>query len=1235
MQKLRINLFGLFEARVDDVPVRLPTRRVELILALLALSPDKAISRSYLAALLWPGQEDAQARASLRQALYRLRGALRADHAPALETAAGWVKLKRDAVVLDADALAEEGRSGAAVPNGIPLDGLSGFEPEIEELIDMARADLRRRLHAWHQAAAATADAERRYVDLEGHARSRLALEPYDEAALRDLMTALWRQGRRNAALAAFRQVSQRIRTDLSVTVETETTGLYRDIRATCEREPPEQGAASAIGFESDPLADDPATDAAAVEEPPAADVAHLRHLAVIHVVSERLRVALRDPDPESAEAGSQQAIRAIEVVVAREGGDIIGRAGHQLSAVFGARSPDESPALSAALAGFEIARQDCAVGINAGAGLVGTQSATFPLAHVAQSLAAVASPGEVRVASGVEAACRGAFVFSEADVSSGDPDLQDAPVWRLEGETSSRSGFDIRMARGLRRFSGRTSELSALADIAVQDGPRVAAIIGEAGIGKSRLAHEFIMRHEPATFLRVQFGRGESGGGIARFGDMVRPLLDMDPELPGRKLPEALTAKLAAPQIVERIQSALAGTLGDAVLERTWLQLPRTQRLQSLADALLTLTAALSGRDSVVLIEDTHWADDDASLLIERLIRSLDAAGPMLICTRRPGKSENWLGDGHVRNLVLRPLDRMDAAALLDGAGLSNDVRAAILDRGEGVPLFLEELLRAAVEPGVLEEAGATSEAPRQLTGIPIGLRGVLSYRIDALPGPARQMLEAAAVLGSGPTDDLLAGLSGLRHEAYELAISTLADADLLYRIRTFPQRSYAFKHALTQDAAYQGIPASRRAALHAGVVRIHDELRGASGLDDAVLARHALDGCLPDRAIDFAMRAAKDAAARSAYALANRMTDIALRAIEGSPPSQDMLRLEADILTWRRALLWPLAQKTRMMSGLARAEAIARELGDDQRLADVSIHRAYIHSDDGNPQIGLDFFEQAQAASIRAGDSRLTAESALAKCQILSLQGKMRGAREAIKDHVCAWDNRRHALDGLLVTRYVMLQFHLARINGALGDGKSAWAHIEHGAATAIETARPVDQHIACRAIAEVCAMVGDVQAAIRAFAKSHEIAAKAELPAYVAWSEAELAELELESDDPEAAAATLRRLLEFGDNGLLRIAQIKAKAALACAAQEHDTGSTARLREILKEAEAVDLPMVRVKLLRELSSRLQSKAPEEAADLMKAAASIVATEGYAAARLPMQARVANLIDAIGGRG
>ncbi|WP_319531937.1 AAA family ATPase [uncultured Cohaesibacter sp.] len=745
MDKLKINLFGMFEARAQGVPLRLPTRRVELILALLALSPDKAISRSYLATLLWPEQEAAQARGSLRQALFRLRGALGADHEAALEATTGWVKLRREAITLDTDAMAEDNASSDAVPDGIPLDGLSGFEPEIEELIDTARADLRRQLCAWHAAAATRAEAEHRYVDLEGHARRQLALEPYDEAALRDLMNALWRQGRRNSALSVFRQTSRRIREDLSVSVETETSSLYAEIRGSGELrdEDETQSDQAAMREELKTAEIEPAVLAESGTSPSTTEnnedgPVHLRHLAVIHVRSERLRIALRDPDPESADAASRRAVHDISLVVDREGGEIIGHAGHQLSAVFGARRPDESPALSAALAGFEIAGLDCAVGIHAGASLVGTQSGTFPLVLLAQALSAAAVAGEVRITAEVEASCHGAFEFAEADAVPGEDGTKGAATWRIRREKSARSGFDIRKARGLSNFCGRKEELTVLADVATMGGSRVAVIIGAAGIGKSRLAHEFLNHHEPQTLLRVQFARSGPGGGLSCFAGMLRFLLDIDPERKSPPLSELLPPDLFPPEISGKIAPALGSILGQADQERSWLDLSRGHRFQALADVLLTVMEAFAGSNCVLLVEDAHWADEEAELLLERLVLSLGVASPMLIITRRPGKAESWLGQEHVKALTLRPLAMDDAAGLLETLDLPSSTQATILERSEGVPLFLEELLRAAVSDKTL--LNTAEDVTDRLSHIPVGLRGILSFRIDALPGPARR---------------------------------------------------------------------------------------------------------------------------------------------------------------------------------------------------------------------------------------------------------------------------------------------------------------------------------------------------------------------------------------------------------------------------------------------------------------------------------------------------------------
>lgn len=1236
MKKLSINLFGVFEMRIDGVPIRMPTRRVGLILALLALNPDKALSRSYLAALIWPEQQDAQARSSLRQAIFRLRSALGADHSGAIETTSGWLRLRREAIELDIDALAGDVTPQTEAPSGLPLDGLSGFEPEIEELLETARADIRRQLVAWLASATKTASEARQYPDLERLARQHLAIEPYDESALRSLMEALWRQGRRNAALDAFREGSHRIRSDLSVPVEPDTLALFQSIRSAQKRqEAPFVGPGrpavqlTARNTRCEPAASEPVSHVDAQDIP-----LHLRHIAVIHVVSERLLAALQDPDPESAEAGSRSAISAIEEIVSREGGKIVERAGHRISCTFGAERPDESPALSAAYAAFEIASQDCAIGVHAGSGLVGSDSTVFPLTHMAQSIAAEASVGEVRISSTVEIACRGAFDLQS--VATGDPLSASGKTkaWRLSGETPSRSGFDIRKARGLSRFCGREAERQTLASLSRIRGPRVAVIIGEAGIGKSRLVHEFLKAHRPAVYMRVQFSQGEACGGPDRFADALRTLIGSSPSAPAPEVVAALRSRLSGISVPDDLISPLEAVLDANAEVKEWRGLPRGRRFQALADSVLTMCGAIAGSDCILLVEDAHWTDEDGRLLLDRLVRSLDGAGPMIIITQRPGTNETWIGHGEVRNIALRSLDDHSATELLTNLGLQDAAQKIVLERGAGVPLFLEELARAVDAENM---AGSWRETePRMHSGLPVALQGLLTHRINNLPGAMRQLLEAAAVLGAEPTDQILKALSGLRHEAYETAISGLADADLLFRIRTFPERSFGFKHALVQDAAYQGIPNRRRAELHASIVAVHDELDLSEASDRAApLAHHAFEGALFDRAIEFAMRAARLAADRSAYATANRMTEIALHSIAKSEPRSDnLLRLEADILSWRRALLWPLGQKKRTVEGLERAEAISRDLGDDHKLAEVCIHRAYIHSDDGNADIGLGYCDRADAAARRVGAERLVAETALARCQIFSLHGRMRESLSAIRGYETAWDERRHALDGLLVTRYVMLQFHLARAHAALGDGEAAWRHARQAAVAATETRRPVDRYVACRVIGEIAEMTGARELAMKAFSDAREIGLRAELPAYMAWAEAEIAELKLASSEAEAGASQLRVFLENSDKSLIRIAQIKAQAALACfASQKGDENAMSFLSDALAEAEQANMPMVRIRILREMSGLCRKRSLERAISLGKEADALAASEGYLRGshppRAPAEALIGNLLE------
>ncbi|MBF9035885.1 AAA family ATPase [Rhodobacterales bacterium HKCCE2091] len=1148
---ISINLFGHFEVRLEGVPVRMPTRKVELILALMSLEPGVALSRSTLAGLIWPGQPDAQARASLRQAIFRLRTAL--EPSDALEVTSGWIRLRRDRLERDIDVL-DTGAAADGLPSGTPLEGMNGFEAEIEERLDGARSELRARLIHWLETAEASALEARRFTELETLARRHLLLDGYDEGALRMLMTALWRQGRRNAALDLFHDASRRILADLSVPVEPATTALFHEIRA-------HPTAVSEARHIPAPAVTPVAPDGSDAE----ADIPHLRHLAVMHVVSDRLLAALRNRDPEDAEAAGRAACAAIERIVRREGGRIAGRAGHRLSCIFGADRPDESPSLSAALAAFDIARMDCAIGIDAGRALIGGETQAYPAAHLAEQLSEDAGTGEVRLTGRVAKACLGAFTLERID-AAGPDDVSEEETWRLSGEILSRGGFDIRKARGLSPFVGREAEMGALLSLSATEGPRAIAATGEAGIGKSRLVHEFLSGAGRERILRVQFLPSETGGGIGRFAPVIEALFEGGMVGPGHSLETAIPDD----GLRRRIAPAEAVLSGHAP-SGTEANAPRGPRLQAIAEALLLAAQLGAGRDAVLLVEDAHWADEDGALLLERMLRSLDPGCPLVIVTSRPGRGLDFAGIPGLRRVDLGPLAETEAIRLL--ALLDRDDPAGIVSRAGGVPLFLEEVARAG---GQADPPGSPS--------VPETLAGLLSRRIDALPAHLRRMIEAAAVIGAEPSDDLLRPLSDLGAEAYDAAVAELADGDLLFRIRSVPRRVYGFKHALVQEAAYQAIPTRRRKYLHARVVELCEpDWRAGDESLGAMLARHALASGDYAKAVAFALSATEQAVAQSYYPLADRMLTIASEAVQSLPPSPETKRAEARILKSRRPVSW-LLSKDDIEAGLERSETLAVELGDDGLLADVCVHRAYLHSDDGQLRKALAYCERAEQAARRAGLAEFEAEAALARCQALSLHGHMRAAIAAACPCLGTWRNRRSERGEFIVTRFVMLQFLLARSEASIGNGTEALVSLRDATAAALATGRPVDRYMALRGLAEVLGFAGQTGMSATVFEATVRYAREAELDTYASWSEADLLALRLSPDHADARA-NRARLETVAEARLYPIARLKARIALA---RTDPNGGIPALRALLRECKRLDLDLLRFEILGDLSAR-----------------------------------------------
>ena len=425
----------------------------------------------------------------------------------------------------------------------------------------------------------------------------------------------------------------------------------------------------------------------------------------------------------------------------------------------------------------------------------------------------------------------------------------------------------------------GRDTEMRTLRgciDDLRQGRGQVVSIVGEPGIGKSRLKIE--IRETLPEGVRWLEGRCQSftqSTSYAPLIEVLRTALGVsaaDPQPIARTKLRAGLRGLAGAQ-AEQHQTALAHLLGvDLGASGTRALDPRALQ----AGIIVAMRAVLEGltqRGPVVLaVEDIHWADAASVELLTIVMELTDRLPLMLLVTCRPETAgEAWTFRFHAERNYPHRLTELRVAALMPEAShqlaenllrvsdLEETLRAQILERAGGNPLFLEEIIQGLAEQGILRREGdtwvATGEIDRWV--IPATLRGVLAARIDGLPAEAKRALQRAAVVGRFFTHRALQALSA-GDEDLERALAQLLRADLIRESGRDPERRYMFKHALVQDAAYASILAARRNDLHGTVARHLETALGELGDEHAaVLAHHWREAEEWERALHHTLRA------------------------------------------------------------------------------------------------------------------------------------------------------------------------------------------------------------------------------------------------------------------------------------------------------------------------------------------------------------------------------------------
>ncbi|WP_210529913.1 AAA family ATPase [Rubellimicrobium arenae] len=1219
MAGLRLRLLGTFEARLDDRPITFPTRHSAFLLAWLALSPDRAHPRDRVAGLFWPDRSDEQARTSLRQALYRLRAAL--DGADPQPIQAGSRTILLNSAALQSDLAAIEAvnpRDGQALAEvvrqagGDLLEGFEGTSPELDTWLLTERARVRRLLAERFSQLATLLTEARRFDEVEALARRQLALDPFDEAALQRLMSAAAHQGRRNAALAAFRAHADRLRDELSAAPEEATVALWRDIKAG-RMAPAEHSPSEAVSGQAKPPGG--TTPATPAEPHASTSPVEQRRLAVLHLSAPGVGAHLTGLDPEEATLAAAAVVRHLEKIVRRHKPCSLKTSTGELTACF---ALEERPALSATRAALEASAATGAwAGVHAGASLAGGSDEMSLLGLIARRLAETGS-GAVLLCENARAECDGYLLLESGPSLMLPGAARPVPTWHATGATGARNSWQARACRGLSPFVGRGAELDTLRQALGRSEAGATAVLlsGEAGVGKSRLIHEFLSGPEVLGHRVLETGAAafQTDAGHSALGTLLRCWTGLDPAAAPDLAWAALRSRLTDLGAPAALDPPLRMLLDLPVRDDVWSSLAGGQKRRRVVQALGTLLELeTQARPVVLVVEDAHWLDAESAPVLDDLLMGCRAAGVLMLVSARPDYRPSWSQLSFARVLRLEGLGPEDTARLLEGISPerkpTTHFAAQLHGRTGGVPLFVEEVMHDLRRPPE-RLAGDTLAEDAQ---IPASLRGLLGSRIDRLPAGQRHLLQAASIIGPIVSETLLRGLADIPSEAMEEALDGLASAELLYRVRSHPEREFAFKHALTQEAAYQSLLRSRRQELHRRLLRLLEDGQTEAPVED--LARHAHFGAVWDKAARYGTRAGERAMARSAHPAARRHFERSLEAIGRLPQDDDTRRMAVDLRIRLRPVLMLVGDYGRVLETLDAAEREAEALRDLRRLVEIRTHIAFFRATDGS-------FDQGLAASLlaidgarRLGEPILLAEATLARGELLRRRGDYAGAILALEEHLDVWSGANKLHRGINIgTRSVFARGHLATCYAYLGRRNEAREVISAARAIADETGRPVDLQFAFLHDGIVTELEGRVAESIPLFEAALDVARMTELPFFEDWILVELGEALLALGDNRRALSLLEaacaRPAQRVVPQFLALARVALGKALVLAGRTE--AAKAVLGQVLDYARSARHRQLEQMALRRSAMAIVSQDPTHALRLLDQAVAVAEASG-----------------------
>ncbi len=730
--------------------------------------------------------------------------------------------------------------------------------------------------------------------------------------------------------------------------------------------------------------------------------------------------------DPELGMRRLQPILDLMNEAVVRYDGVVNKSQGDGVMALFGAPQPHEDHAIRGCLAA--LAMQDgmirigdpdlrVRVGVHTGEvvvqaiehGIYQTYDAAGANVHLANRMEQLADPGSILISNETYAAAKQFVEIEPLGTQTIRGIAAPLDVFKLRGLQNAPSSGVFRSGRRLSPLTGRDDQFSALLlelESTINRDGRVVGVVGEAGIGKSRLCFEFA-EHCRGRDIRVFEARVLAHGKATPF----QPVLQLLRDYFGLRTKEAIGIsrsrvldRLATLPVEEHFALVLLEFLGLADPHQLAPKLDPKARKTQLLDFVRTLPRSGPQETStVVIIEDLHWIDSASVEFVEALADAVVGTGTLLVVNFRPGFVAPLMQRSHYRQISMPPLAPVQATSLLQDH-LGNDASLALLtrnivERAQGNPFFIEELINALVERGDFEGEKGAYRLKGGIDAIPLPttVQAVVAARIDRLEEDAKQVLEVASVIGREISISILERVCGFDPSELSQAVQHLRRSELLYDVPPFEQRLLAFRHPLIQEVAYRSLLHARGRELHSMVAQAIESLFKDRAEERAsLLAYHFEQAGENLKAAQQNMRAAVWIGANDpSQALRSWMKVREL--LSDQPPSKpiDYLRMMAcgQIVNfgWREGISAEDA-----LIYFEEAKQLALALGDMR--ANALIHAAYgrILANGGSADEYVERIREAKVIADKGDDPSVQITLKAVLCHALWLSGLLREALE-----------------------------------------------------------------------------------------------------------------------------------------------------------------------------------------------------------------------------------------------